>query len=289
MITIFTIPKPFKGHINIIQRNAIQSWLKLYPKCEIILFGDDKGVSSNAIKLGVIHIPTIKKTEFGTPLLSSAFDLARKIAKNDILTYINTDIILPSNFVLVVKKIKKPLFLMTGRRWDVDIEEEIDFSSYNWEIELIKKAKNLGKIHGMSGMDYFVFPRCLLDKINMPEFIVGRPGWDNWLIYKCRFLNIPVIDVTEIMTIFHQNHNSSHIQIKEDISKKIEAQRNIKLAGGLTNMCTIRDADWILTRDGLRRPPYPRRIFSQLSLFYPWRFVLALKRKLWQIISNLFQ
>ncbi len=31
MITIFAIPKPFKGHIDVIQRNAIQSWTKLSP------------------------------------------------------------------------------------------------------------------------------------------------------------------------------------------------------------------------------------------------------------------
>ena len=27
MLTIFTIPKPFIGHIGVIQRNAIMSWL----------------------------------------------------------------------------------------------------------------------------------------------------------------------------------------------------------------------------------------------------------------------
>ena len=53
MITIFTIPKPFKGHINTIQRNAIQSWMQLKPECEIILFGDDYGVSDIAKEFGL--------------------------------------------------------------------------------------------------------------------------------------------------------------------------------------------------------------------------------------------
>ena len=86
MMTIFSIPKPFKGHINTIQRNAIQSWLQLYPKCEVILFGDDEGVAETAVEFGILHIPEIEKTELGTPLLSSAFDSAQKIAKNQILT-----------------------------------------------------------------------------------------------------------------------------------------------------------------------------------------------------------
>jgi hypothetical protein len=48
MLTIFTIPKPFRGHIEVIQRNAIESWLRLRPQCEIILCGDDPGVAEAA-------------------------------------------------------------------------------------------------------------------------------------------------------------------------------------------------------------------------------------------------
>ena len=65
MLTIFAIPKSFEDpHINIIQRNAIQSWLQLQPKCEIILFGNDKGVAETAEEFGVKYIPEIEKNEF---------------------------------------------------------------------------------------------------------------------------------------------------------------------------------------------------------------------------------
>ncbi len=62
-----------------------------------------------------------------------------------------------------------------------------------------------------------------------------------------------------------------------------EWKRNIEIAGGLTNMLTLRDADWILTNDGLKRPDLPMRLFSMLSLYYPWRALLAVKRKLQNI------
>jgi hypothetical protein len=45
MLTIFAIPKPFRGHIGVIQRNAICSWLELRQACEIILLGDDEGTA----------------------------------------------------------------------------------------------------------------------------------------------------------------------------------------------------------------------------------------------------
>ncbi|NBC18953.1 MAG: hypothetical protein GVY18_16755, partial [Bacteroidetes bacterium] len=53
MLTLFTIPKPFAGHIGVIQRNALESWRRLDSDVEIILCGDDAGVAKTADALGV--------------------------------------------------------------------------------------------------------------------------------------------------------------------------------------------------------------------------------------------
>ena len=272
MITIFSIPKSFKGHIDIIQRNAILSWLKLSPKCEIILFGDDNGVVEVAQEFNILHISEVKKNEFGTPLLSSAFNLTRKTAKGDILVYVNSDIILLSDFIPAVKKIDLDLFLMNGRRWDIDITKLFDFDNDNWEKELLKEIENRGVLHGYSGIDYFIFPKNL--SCQLPKFAVGRPGWDNWFIYHLKSLKVPIIDSSEVVTAVHQNHPSIYK------NKVKENKENFKLAGGLSNLCTIREADFILTKNGLKKPSFPRIIFSKLALFYPWRLLLAFKRKI---------
>jgi len=281
MITIFTIPKPFKGSIGIIQRNAIKSWLKLFPKCEVILFGDDEGVLETARELGILHVPNIEKTELGTPLLNSAINLAQKLSKNEILIYLNADIILMSDLTPAIKKVKNSNFLISGQRWDIEVNKEIDFNDSNWEKNLREQANKKGKLHGSSGMDYCIFPRSLPSIIQMPAFAVGRPGWDNWLIYRTRFLKIPVINATEAITVIHQSHDYSHSPWGR--GEKVigpEYERNIKLAGGFAKMMTLMDADWVLTKKGLEKPAFPRRFFSTISLFYPWRLVLALKRQL---------
>ena len=278
MLTIFTIPKSFQGHNNIIQRNAIQSWVRLRPAAEIILMGNDDGVAETAQELGVVHVPVIEKNEFGTPLLSSAFDSAQKSAKNNILMYANSDVIFFQNLIEAVQRIDKPSFLVCGRRWDLDVTEEINFKDRGWSCNLLKKVKKEGIKHGLSGMDYFIFPRNL---VNMPAFAVGRPAWDSWLIYDMRSRRVPVINATDAITIIHQNHDFSHSKFGE--KKRVggpEWQKNIEIAGGLTNMMTLRDADWTLGKNGLRRPDLPLRIFSILSLYYPWRLLLAVKRKL---------
>lgn len=282
MISIFTIPKAFVGHSAIIQRNAIRSWLQLEPNCEIMLLGDDPGVEDAARDLGIMHIPSIDRNQFGTPLLSSAFSTAQQIANNDIIMYVNSDIIFFQQFIDVMKTINFPRFLLCGKRWDLDVQNEIDFSHSAWVDEFLLRLRSQGKPHGHSGLDYFIFRRT---SVNMRSFAVGRPGWDNWLIYDMRRKKIPVVDASKVIIAIHQNHDYSHSEFGE--KKRVggpEWAENIKMAGGLTNMLTLRDADWLMTKEGPERPSFARRIHPLLSLWYPWRLLLVVKRKLqWYI------
>jgi len=276
MLTIFSIPKAFVGHTNIIQKNAIKSWLELKPQCEIILFGDDKGVAETAKELSVDHIPFVRKNEFGTPLLSSAFTSAQQVAKNNTLMYANADVIFFQGLIETVYKIKQEFFLICGRRWDLDIRDHVDFKNSTWTTKLFSRITKEGKLHGYAGIDYFIFPKNM---VNMPEFAVGRPGWDGWLVYDVRMRKIPVIDATDSITIIHQNHDYSHSKFPE--RNRVggpELKENTMLAGGGANMMTLREADWVLNKEGLKRPRFTLRILSFLSLYYPWRWLLGVKR-----------
>lgn len=284
MLTIFSIPKPFRGSIGIIQRNAIQSWLQLAPKCEIILFGDDEGVAETAQSFAIRHIPSIDKNDLKTPLLSSAFKMAQESAKYDHLLYANTDIILFQDLIKAVRMVGKPYFVLCGRRWDLDVQEEIGFENVSWQKEIITKAKRQGKQHGMSGIDYFIFQKGL---INMPNFAVGRPGWDSWLIYEMRRKQIPVINATEAITVIHQNHDYSHSVFgKKERVDGPELKENLQMAGGFSCLLTLREADWILDQNGLRRPEFPRRLLPILAQFRLWRELLALKRQIYEKLRS---
>jgi hypothetical protein len=277
MLTIFSIPKAFTDFIERIQINAIKSWLQLEPSCEVILFGDDPGVADTAKSLGVKHIPSIAKNEFGTPLLSSAFDVAQELAQNDTLMYVNSDIICFQHMIAAIKTVDFPRYLISGRRWDLDIQHEIDFSRDSWENDLLESLDTQGELHGYSGMDYFVFPRGSVD---MLPFAVGRPGWDSWLVYDMRSRGVPVIDATKTIRVVHQNHGYSHSAFgrKKGVFGP-EWEEHVRIAGGFTNMMTLRDADWVLTECGPERPSLPRRIMCLLSLWHPWRVMLAAKRR----------
>jgi hypothetical protein len=264
MLTFFSTPKAFCGHFDVIQRNAIQSWLRLRPLCEIILLGEDAGTVDVAAEFGVRRVPDVARNELGTPLVNSLFQLAERLAKHSYLCYVNADIVLIGDFLTAVERVAARFsqFLLVGRRWDVDIRERLDFSN-GWTRRLESLIGEKGKLHGHTGIDYFVFPRGLWADI--PAFAIGRGAWDNWLIYEARRRNIPVVDVTQVVTAIHQNHDYSHFPGGEaGVWKGIESQHNMKLAGGLPHLYNLADADYQLTRRGVSRKITPYFFYRSL-------------------------
>jgi hypothetical protein len=244
MLTFFSIPKPFNGHIEIIQRNAIQSWCLLHQRCEVILFGDEEGTKEVADELNIRHIPEMERNKFGTPLLNGVFRRVQELATYSTVCYVNADIILMSDFLEAVKKLHWHKFLMIGRRWDIELNELLNFTDINWEGHLRAYVKDVGFLTSPTGVDYLVFPRGLL--LNIPPFAVGRLYWVRRLIYDVRAKNIPVIDATPCVMAVHQNHESpGYLKAGSE-----EAKENLKLIQN-KEMDAL-DANWLLTKKGLK-------------------------------------
>ena len=278
MLTIFTIPKPFVGHIGVIQRNAVMSWLRLIPKCEIILFGDEPGIQKIAEEFGIIHLPEIKKNEYGTPFLDDAFNQAQMIAHHDTLCYCNADIIFFNDIIEAIKKISFREYLMVGERWDVDVITPIDTSREDWTQKFLASAQEHHSVQNFPGMDYFIFPKGMLP--DFPPFVVGRRGWDNWLIYHVRKRQIPVIDATPVLPVIHQNHSYAHVPQKEGTRwEGPESWNNVRLVGNRQiYLWELADSDWLLTPQGLKKKPRSLRTAEQdLILSTPEKFHMFLE------------
>lgn len=257
MLTIFSCPKAFLGPMNIIQRNAIQSWRSLGPEVEVVLMGDDDGTSEVANEFGVHHVPDVARNTSGTPLINSLFEKAQEQATHERMCYVNADIILMSNFIEAIKRVvvEMPQSLMVGRRWNLDLKEPIDFNA-DWETWLTEEVSRRGKLYPHFAIDYFVFPKGILGEI--PPFAVGRPAWDNWILYQARSKEIPVVDLTKAVTVVHQNHDYSHHPGGwAGAMKGEESKRNIQLAGQVGHVYSLLDAQYCLTQKGVRRRVTP--------------------------------
>lgn len=248
--TIFTAPKAFTDpHINIIQRNAIQSWKNLGPRVEVLLVGDEDGMKEAAADLGVRILPDIIKNEKGTPLVNSIFGLAREASSHEIMIYLNADIILLPECIEVVDAIqhKADDFLLVGRCWDLDIQHEIDFSG-DWLTDLLLQLSESGRMRTAMAMDYFIFPRNLFTEI--PPFAIGRAGWDNWMVYHAVQQPWMVMDITLSHHVIHQKHDYRHLPNGVVHYGLEESNQNVSLAGGMRTSFDLLDVPFIY-KDGV--------------------------------------
>jgi len=208
MLTLFALPKPFEGHIGVIQRNAIRSWAKL-SAVEIILLGGEAGTAEMAADVGAAHIVEVERNQFGTPLVSSCFAVAAAASKGELMAYVNSDIILMDDFRRAVDRVArlKRRFLMAGRRTDLDVRDSLALSA-GWEVDLRERAHREGHLIGPGAIDYFVFRRGLWPLI--PPFAIGRWVWDNWLLYEAVRSGSTLIDATPSVLAVHQAHGYDH-------------------------------------------------------------------------------
>jgi hypothetical protein len=253
VLTLFTTGKSFKAHIGVIQRNAIQSWTRLHPEIEIILFGTDEGAAEVAREFGLRHEPHVACSQFGTKRLDYMFAKAQQIARYDVLCYINCDILLLDDFCSALRTVTAAHkeFLMVGQRIDADITQPWSFDRPVWQAELRDFAARHGKRRPPNWIDYFAFTRGLYGT-DLPPFVVGV-FWDNWLVWKALTSRKPVVDVSPAVLAIHQNHDyNHHPQGEAGVWKGLEAARNAQLAGGWAHLRTIAHASEILDAKGLR-------------------------------------
>lgn len=260
LLTLFSAPKPFTNpKINLIQRNAIQSWLHLGEEVEVFLVGEEPGLEETAREFGIRVLTQVERNTKGTPLIRSIFSLARQNASAPLLAYVNADILLLSDFLDAMRLFvgnsssvssARPAlipnqhhFLVLGQRWDLQVDLPLDFSP-GWESKLRLRVQKEGSLHPPAGSDYFVFRRHAFQEI--PDFAIGRAGWDNWMIYHALERGWMVIDATPSICVIHQNHDYSHLPNSQPHYDLEESRVNISLAGGIQHMYMVLDAPYQL-------------------------------------------
>jgi len=259
MLTVIAAPKPFQGHIGVIQRNAIISWSKLEPRPEIILFGHEEGIAEFARTLNIVHIPEVARNQYGTPLLGDIFCRAESRASNNLLAYINADIVLPKEFIASLNAIQRKFqrFLAVGRRTNLDIRDPIDFLP-GWEEKLRTVRLREGQLESHTGIDFFVFPRGTYQ--NVPPLAIGRIWFDQWCIKYARKKGIPVVDLTDFVPIVHQIHDYNHVSGGKmgGVYGGPEADQNLVYYDENPHAYTILSATHLMGTDGKIRKVYFR-------------------------------
>jgi hypothetical protein len=227
MLTIFTTTKKFEGHNANSQINAINSWLDLSPEIEVLIFGNPEGLKPTEFDERVNVISYVECIN-DIPRIDYMFESASAKANNEICCFLNADIILTKDFFDTIKNLNlagKKEYLIVGQRFDFEnLNGRWDFE-INWEKKYLSGPKT---IHPPAGSDFFIFPKMQYSKKNIPDLIVGRPGWDLWMIYNARVRNFKTINLSSKCLVYHQNHDYSHKKnIYTDNLLEPESQHNL--------------------------------------------------------------
>ncbi len=263
MLTAITSPKPFEDPlIRRIQYNALRNWRAL--GVHVLLFGDEPGAAAAARATGARWIPQVRRNAAGTPLLSDILAQARDLAQTPWLLLVNADILFTPCLLHAVQALDGhgPI-LVTGRRWDLDVAEDLAFAQ-DWPQDLARRVRAQGRLN-RTGLDYFLFPRDL--PLTMPDLAIGRAGWDNWMIFHARSQGWPVVDATPDVLAVHQNHHYGHLGGKPHY-KTPESLENVRLAGGPAHMYTLWEATHLLVEGRLQPVPWhPMRWLRHIELW----------------------
>ena len=277
MLTIFASPKAFAGEFDLIQRNAVASWTRLQPTPQVLLMGNESGTKAACRELGVEHVPDVRLSEFGTPFADSILELAEQRARHPYLLWIAADTILCDDLMPALTRVGRRFerFCMVAGRYRLAPPGPIDFDDERWQQRLRSAA--IGPLgEDVSAGDFFLFPKSLWGAF--PPFVEGRTALDGWMMFRALETGAALIDATSVVRTLHQDHSYGHHPDGEaGVWFGPEARHNLALAR--KRFLTRENADWLLTEQGIRRPPrsFRRHVAwcTRVAAFHPrlgWPF-----------------
>eukprot|EP01135_Chromosphaera_perkinsii_P002181 Nk52_evm16s218 gene=Nk52_evmTU16s218 len=225
------------GYISTV--NAVRSWLSLGKPVSVVLFGDQTSCN-HVVSSVLVTIPSDRRkyvrcvdipcfdAKYGAPMYSCIFAKAKELAlgKTEFIMYSNSDIIYTDDLLHTINRVSiqfSEKLLMIGSRQDFDFWHYLDVMKSNWQESIRNIALNMGVEHNYFGIDYFLFRTKFFPE--MPDFLVGRIRWDNWLVAtRIKTKGFATVDSSNAVLALHQNHvhsYASHNRPGREVNEKI--------------------------------------------------------------------
>lgn len=186
--------------------------------------------------------------------MSDLFLKAQQLASAPVCCYANADIIFPQALATAIETANNNFanYMIIGQRWDLSIDEPLELVTPEDWLHLSNRATTEGVLRGPYWVDYFVFPTGTFSAL--PDLILGRPGWDNWLVWHTRHRGIPVLDATDFLTVIHHDHHRSHGPRRTTVAPGTDSAWNRDLIGTEAHMFTVGHATHRFNRAGELAP-----------------------------------
>lgn len=211
LVTLFTT---FAEHFHLgsekstVHHNTLVNWASFKPSVNLLLFSNSSYWTKVAKSFGWDVLKPLNENN-GTkpPILKDMFRLAISRYQTKWYGYINADILLTTDLLKNLEMFTRRYntsgsrLLLTGRRTNVGNLTNLNPSS---EVSIKEHAEKYGQLFNEDAEDFFISTKSFPWQ-RIPPLVVGRPGYDNWLVAEARCrLNATVFDVTQTLLALHQ-------------------------------------------------------------------------------------
>jgi len=210
IVTMFTTIRDRECRKTIHSR-LIKNWAALSPHLDPVLFVpfteyNNSWIStarSNNWKVRILYA-----LRHNLPVLTAMFKEILASTTTPFIGYANADILFDTSLITTLRYLSRrinvtnEMILIVGRRRNVDIDKVHLGSGDN--LTKISQMDNI-RLFIKRAQDYFIISRRGLPWNKIPDFVVGRNGYDNWLVTKAQDWNITLIDTSNTVLALHQS------------------------------------------------------------------------------------
>ncbi|ELT98933.1 hypothetical protein CAPTEDRAFT_218061 [Capitella teleta] len=206
LLTLFTTLHPSEAKLAL-HHNTLRNWAQYRDRVHLIYYADAtddavaRNISETASQLGW-NVRPVPKYHKNVPVLRHMFIEAQNISQTPYYGYANGDILFTNTLLDTLSGVydyRLKNVLMVGRRTNVYVSKKDLVTSSS----VTMQARN-ASLFMTNAQDYFITTSHGFPWETIPNFIVGRIGYDNWLVASAILRQIPVVDLTNTLLAVHQ-------------------------------------------------------------------------------------
>ena len=217
LVTMFTTLKDVSVRTELHER-TLSNWAALSPGMQPVLFVPQPDVqTSRWVDLAgesgwdVRATSDLKK---GIPILTAMFKRILQEYNTPFVGFANGDILFDHSIIetlqelSAIKDVEHESIMIVGKRQNVNITQYDLGSGEN--MTKLHQTDLRAKEHAGYAQDYFIISRKGLPWEKIPDFVIGRNGYDNWLVTEAQGWNTTLIDATRTIMALHQVGADGH-------------------------------------------------------------------------------
>ncbi|ELT91762.1 hypothetical protein CAPTEDRAFT_191652 [Capitella teleta] len=214
LLTMFTTFKPSEDR-NIIHGNVIKNWAAISDDVILYTSSDDVGgkrTMVEAINYGWTVHAAPRTNPYNLPFVKDMFLDASALSQSEFVGYSNGDILFTANLratlVAILHSVDPREVFIIGRRKNVLLRQRTLHLEDHVQMVADVEAEDYLDV----AIDYFIFHQETSFPFgDLPDLVVGRSRYDNFLVSKASASGMMVVDASETITALHQTGTDGNL------------------------------------------------------------------------------